>query len=249
VQALAGISFAALVICAWWVGVRLLVLWQRRGGQAEALLGAMILCLMGLGYPLAVVAQAEAQLGLALCKGVQLVSNALIDMSFAFAFLFTWRVFRPDAEWARWLVGSGIAALVFHWGAVALIVRDLSAMRHAVEATRVFAQIPLMAGCLAYAWAAAEALHYHGLLRRRLEIGLVDPVTCNRILLFAILGIFTSVGALANMVFLLAHVDVTSAPLALFVNSVIGIGQAAVLTLAFVPPDAYARWVVKRAST
>lgn len=247
-QALAGISFVLLVVCAGWVGVRLLLIWRRRGGRAEVLLGTMILCLMGIGYPLAVAAQAEAQLGLAVCKTLQVIANGMLDVGFGLAYVFTWRVFRPSARWARWLTFTGVLALAFHWAVVAWMLRDVTAMANAIKATRVVAQIAVAAGCIGYAWSAAEALHYHGLLRRRLSLGLADPVTCNRVLLWAVLGVLTTLGLLANTIFLLTHVEVTSDPVALFVNSSIGIGQAAVLYLAFIPPARYAAWINARAT-
>lgn len=245
-QVVAGISFFLLISCAWLVGLRLLLMARRTGGVPETCLGWMLLVLMGIGYPLAVGAQAEAQLGLAIAKLLQVVSNALIDVGFALIFVFTWKVFRTGRAWAGALVLVAMAALLFHWIVVLRIVAGLETMSGAVNATRYWAQIPLTVGGFGSAWSAFESLRYHGLLRRRLSLGLADPVVCNRFLLWSGMGIAMMVGGLANTYFLLAQIDVLTSPIAQSVTAITGLVQTCFLYLTFMPPAFYTRWLILR---
>jgi len=246
VQAIARISFVLLVLCAWLAGSRLLLLARQSRALPEICLGGMILSLMGLGYPLAVAAQAEAALGLSTAKVVQLLSNGFIDIGFGLLFVFTWQVFRKGSSWARGLCVAGLVVLFAHFVIVAGIVAKLERMSDAIDATRQWAQLSLSAGCAASLWTGLEALRYHVMLRRRLALGLADPTVTNRFLLWGSIGMVTAFGGFANMHFLIGHIDVVNDPRALLVTSSVGIVQAALLWLGFVPPLAYKRWLRTR---
>jgi len=248
-QALSGIAFLLLVSCAWTVGVRMLLLARRTRALPEASLGLMLLCLMGIGYPLAIGAQAEAFLGLAGARFCQGLSNAFIDIGFAMLFVFTSRVFRAESRWAGALCVVACGTLVVHWGAAQSAIAELDSMAGAVEATRRVALLSLGTGIVGTVWTAFEAIHYHGLIRRRVAIGLADPVVCNRFLLWGAMGATMTFGALANVYFLETRIDVVSDPRALAVTSVVGIAQAALLYLGFSPPARYLRWVTQASPT
>jgi hypothetical protein len=95
---------------------------------------------------------------------------------------------------------------------------------------------------------AAESLRYHGLLRRRLALGLTDPVVVNRFLVWGVgaaatcamvtllLGLYLN-GMTAMKNSLVASVVITAS----------GLLFAVVPCLTFAPPGAYLRWVEKRA--
>lgn len=247
-QALAGISFLAVLVCAWLVAIRLLWLARRTRALPEAALGAMLLCLMGIGYPLAVVAQAESTLGLTACKWLQGVSNGLIDVGLGLPLVFTWSVFRRRSRTAWILCLVGAAALATHWVAAIYILAGLDHMAAAVERLSGWAQIPLSVGAIGFTWSAVESLRYRGLLARRASLGLGDPVVANRLALWGVMGLVTALGALANCAFLLLRIDVIADPLALAVTSCTGIVQATLLWLAFLPPRRYLGWVSEGAA-
>lgn len=243
-QAVAGVSFVAVLISAWLVAVRLLWLAQRTRGLPEAALGAMLLCLMGIGYPLTVLAQAEATLGLTACKWIQTVSNALVDVGMGLPLLFTWWVFRRQSRVARTICLFAGFALAVHFGAAVRVAMNLERMADAVDQVALWAQIPLTVGALGFAWSGIESLHYRGLLARRASLGLGDPVVANRMALWGAMGLVTAAGAIANSAFLLLRIDVLGGdPMALAVTSCTGIAQAVLLWLAFLPPSGYVRWV------
>jgi hypothetical protein len=244
VQGLAGISFAMVLICAWVVGTRLLLLARRTRGLPEASLGAMLLSLIGLGYPLAILAQAESLLGLSASKGIQIASNSMIDLGMGLPLLFTGYVFRHDSRAARSICLGAVFLLSVHLGASTVIALHLERMTDAISAVGRWAQIPLSIGIFGFAWTGIESLRYRMLLARRAALGLGDPVVANRMTLWGALGLVTAAGALANSLFLIFEIDVVGDPLALALTSCVGIAQAALLYFAFLPPRSYLAWVI-----
>ena len=245
-QAIAGIAFALQLAAAWVVGVRLLRLARRTGELPEKLLGTMMLSLMGLGYPLAIGALAEGTLGLLAARAFQNVSNFLIDLGFALIFVFTWRVFRSEARWAKLACVTVFVLLGVHFVAVARIVAELASMRDAVEAARIWAFLPLGIGALGMLWTGFEALRYYALIEKRVALGLATPALANRFLLWGWMGITMGAGAGANLYFLATHIDVVADPRAQSVTSAVGLAQAVLLYLTFLPPRRYARWIETR---
>ena len=84
-------------------------------------------------------------------------------------------------------------------------------------------------------------------MRRRLRLGLADPVVVNRFLLWATMALAVFTGIVLNTVALAMHVDILKSPLVLFGSSCTGLTQAVMLFLAFLPPRAYLAWVRSRA--
>lgn len=242
-QAVAGVSFALLVVSAWVIGVRLLLLARRTQGLPETCLGWIMVCLMGIGYPLAVVAQAESVLGVVPSKVAQNLSNAFINVAFALTYVFTWRVFRPRSAASMVFVLLACATLITHWLVIVRIVYGLESMAFAMDATRYWALLSLVTGCVGFTWSGVESIRYRLLLQRRIALGLGDPVIANRFLLWGCMGVVTGTSALVNVYFLLANVDVVTSPLAQSITSLTGVVQSALLYLTFLPPASYTRWL------
>lgn len=173
----------------------------------------------------------------------------LISIAAALLGLFTWRVFRPDAPWAR----RGFVALG------ALVLASLVASLTTPEDFRSHVRTPRSAASLVwllargvfFVWACREALHYWNAMRRRLALGLADPVVVNRFLLF---GVWTAgmVGLWLNAVAarLLFHLTGGNAsePTLYLTGSVCGLVQIVSIWLAFFPPRAYLRRVARSAA-
>jgi hypothetical protein len=112
----------------------------------------------------------------------------------------------------------------------------------------VWSQLGVLARGLAFLWAAIESFRYFGLLRRRLRVGLADPVLVNRFLLW---GIATSTAfgiyalALVNLLESSTH-DVAAGvfgPTWALLTSVLGITSGVCTWLAFLAPTPYRRWL------
>jgi len=244
-QALAAAAVALLVSVSIVVALRLLALHRRTGSAPELLLGLMLLLSVGVGYPLLIAAD---RAGPGSVRPLFIVSTLAVNAGFALLFAFTWRVFQPEARWARALAAAGVLALLVNgalrcWDAV---VEDQIRIAGEVVAESLLQTMPVM---LAYLWTAWEALRYHGLMRRRVRLGLADPAVCDRFLLWGLMALFVTAGVLLNSVALALRIEILESPWILLASSSTGLAQAVLLVLAFAPPSAYLAWVRARAGT
>lgn len=232
-----GILIAASVL----VAVRLLALHRRTGAWPELLLGGMLLFSVGIGYPLRIAVRAsEAWSGAFLAA-----SYVAIGVGFSLLFLFTWRVFRPQATWARLLTAAGVIAAVgkaLH-GCVQVHSRGAIDVMEEPLSGILLQTGPII---VAYVWTAWESLRYHAMMRRRVRVGLADSTVSNRFLLWGVMALAATSGVLLNTVALALHVNTFSNPWVLVGSSITGLVQAAFLVLAFVPPRGYLDWVRAR---
>jgi hypothetical protein len=101
--------------------------------------------------------------------------------SFAIA-LFTWRVFQSGAAWARglvWLIG----ALIVGGLAVSALEGDWEGL--APLSYRGF-WLDWLGEVVPFLWLAFESSRQYLMTRRRVSLGLIDPLVCNRYLLIAV---------------------------------------------------------------
>jgi hypothetical protein len=244
-EALAGSAILVLVGISLVVGIRLLVRSLRGGGVPERLLGMMLILTVGVGYPAMIGAdRSEGDVARALF----LIANLSINLGFAFLFVFTWRVFRVGSGWALALVVVGAASLAanlaFHF--VALQARSEVAMGSEVPLESALQAGPVAIG---YGWAALESLRYYAMMRRRVRVGLADPVVCNRFLLWGLMSACAFIGVVFNFYAIIQQVNVFETPWVLLGSSATGLGQAGLMLFAFIPPRAYLRWIAGTAPT
>lgn len=170
-------------------------------------------------------------------------------------YVFTWKTFRPDRWWAKAIVAAGCASLAIGF-AVELLSEGFAPV--------VFAGIGHWIGwagrTAAMFGVAFESFRYWGMLRRRLRLGMAEPVVTNRFLLW---GLWASCGFLnylsdlatravyvwlaGTSVELLPEVLARVIPVALFATMVLGAVSAVTLFLTFFPSAGYRRWIEARA--
>jgi hypothetical protein len=228
------------------VGLRLLALARRTGHTPELAIG------LGL-FSYAALAQASRFLTLALGEeaapelrvaavAIRMIGYVVTLGGLAF---FTWQVFGADSLWRR-LLASGVclAGLV---SAVA-IVHNLWIQYTAGPKPPVYWGVLLGVSFLVtFAWTSAEALRYHGLMRRRRALGLADPVIANRFLVWgAGAGLST---ALTVVPVLMSLAGRANDPLASLATTAAGLVNAVVWWLSFMPPGAYLRWIQGASAT
>ena len=227
------------------VGAKLLWLARRTRALPETLVGAALLLLSALAWPLLLIVSApEPPPGVVLRAGW---AGASLAMAFGWSgvFLFTWRVFRPGRGWGRWLAGLGIsvelAAGLAGVVRAVLLVDPLELRRPALSGL-----VLLLGAQLVYLWTALESFRYCALLRRRVPLGLADPLVADRFALWGCAGAF-GFGSITPAVFAkLSGGDPNSLESHLVV-AVCGLLCSAALYLAFLPPAAYVRLVRARA--
>jgi len=236
------VSTAAFVLVGAAVGARLLALARRTRQLTDFIVGASFFVLAPVAYPL-ILATALGDFSLAATRVLAIGSSIAMAAGWAGVFAFTQRVFRPGTEWAKALAGAGIAGFAYLLVAsVAFDLRapDVAALRSLENPVRWF-QVPAM--CV-NAWTATEGFLCWANARRRLALGLADPLVVNRFLLWGVVGVSSLCSVAPSFVIELAGGDGTASPLARLSTALSGLACAIALQLAFLPPAGYRRWLL-----
>ena len=236
--ALAGMG-CLVVVCAA-VGVRLLALGLRSGGTPERALAAAYLLFGAVGYPLGAWARARAASGDPHAGLWLAAALAIQNVGIAGVYVFVAGVFRPGRS-GRAATAAGALLLAASW------------LGHGVEPGWAGAAsrggwyfLGLATRAAAFVWAAAEGFAYWARLRRRVALGLADPVVANRMWLW---GASSAAIALAFAIFALAGVSrgAANATPVVLALAACGLAGSAAMALAFFPPARYRRWLRARA--
>jgi hypothetical protein len=238
---LLGVSAYCLVSLV--VGVRLLLLARRTREQPEFLIGTAILTGGCLGYTLAVASMQVRDGSPELARTLYYLGMPLISLCAACLYRFWQKLYHPDDKWASWaVVGSALVlslALVAQWATT-------TAGSNAAASPWYRLQLPLQAG--AYAINVFASIRFHAALRRRVALGLADPIVANRVLLWALAAAAVCL-QYAYTIGLVWMAPVGGQPDANPVLiSALGITAASLMVLAFFPPRAYVQLVSRRAA-
>jgi len=235
--------FGELLTAAFYIvaGSRLLRLAARTGELPERLLGVMFLFtgVSYLVYDLPILIDSEA-----LWTPLNFAGRVLYLPAPVIVAVFTRRVFRPESRWAAWLV-RGCAALL-------VVGVTGSALRGDWEGFSIHNPWfwPEWVGyTVPFGWACVESLLQHGQARRRLRLGLCDPLVCSRFLLWGLFGaaqVFSSLGALGQYA-AYEQEEVFTAGWDTAIGA-IDIFSIALMWLVFFPPALYRRWVTGTAA-
>jgi len=236
----AALGGGAFVVAGAFVSVRLLLLWRRTRQLPELLLGLGLGLSGAIGYPVNAVARAVPTSDL---QGFLFALSAVLSFSSQVAMLlFTWRVFRPTDGWARaacvalTLIGVG----AFLWQTIAPGWAPFAKTERGPWSLTEVTQIVTLA------WAGTESWLYHRKLRKRARLGLGDPITANRLLLWAI-SEYSALTITATVSLLrVAGMPMTNVVIGIVIGP-FGLLLAAAVWLAFLPPTRYTRWIAFRA--
>ena len=243
-QLLAFPGFLAFFVVSLWVGIRLVLLWSRTRQLPELLMGLGVLGIGPLGFGIAMAAFLSAQNSPLLAKVLVALASVTIGAGVSAKYVFNWRIYHPGSRVARAAVIAAIATIF------ASIVAAGFTNHFAPEAWQQdgWSQVRQVVQVGALWWGAAEAFVWHLRMRRRVKIGLGDPLVANRFLLWSIgagaAGLGSAVGAVVALVTGQAFTDLPGLTLAL---SLFGLTSASALWLAFVPPARYLDWLRSRA--
>jgi hypothetical protein len=177
----------------------------------------------------------------------------LMQLGFAVAqlglCLFTLIAFGADSRW-RWALLSGLVflnllsrSIMVHAAAPQLLGGGAS-----LAPTAFWDPAAVASFALAFGWMALESLRYHALLRRRMALGLADPVVTNRFFVWgAGTGVTCILVLMLMVLYIQGHTLMTHSLAASLVVTLCGIAYTVVPWLTFVPPAAYVRLVRRRA--
>ena len=150
-----------------------------------------------------------------------------------------WRIFRRAEPWA-----GALAAFAILWIGAAWVACNVSG--HPVLLSEPTPQnLTFVAGRIAvYACGAFEAMRYSRMLRRRVELGLADPVSAHQIRLWGFAWLCAAAIAVGSVLgaWLGGHA-VLESPLFLLPLSTLNAAAWICTWLAFFPPRAYQSWV------
>ena len=219
-------------------GTRLLLLWRETRKLPELLIAVLI---FGVG---------TVAVGLGFCIRSLLAPGALreaalfvpvlgADVGIAALCVFTWQVYRPQSHMAR---AVAFAAMTVMFG---LLVYAALCGSATILDRGVLSLLASTVWAGSMGWSAVEALHYWSAMRRRLRLGLADPLVTNRVLLWGVATGTAAVGIAigASGRHLLGIVDYERSWVT-FCYAGHGAVSAIAFWLAFGPPKAYVRWVV-----
>lgn len=242
VAILGAAGLVAFLVSSLTVGLRLLYLGRRTRGVPELSIGAGFVVGAVVGYVPETIVLSTDVLTPAREELVLAVTQVAIRLAALSVLLFTWRVFRAQTPWAAAIVGAL---------SLALLVSYL-----AFPSTRIYANstaelfwydLFAVARSACMAWGAFESLRYYARARRRLRIGLLDPLVANRFLLWGV-GL-TSITLLMASTLLASAVGVDPAVAGwVLLESLAGLVGAASIWLTFFPHPAYRRLVEARAA-
>lgn len=232
---LLGIGVLVMIAADAIVGLRLLGLARRTRRLPELAIGASLLLLGGVGYPLTILARngVGGPEGSEWLLGAGFLFENVASAAMALA---TWRTFRPDARWARALFAALAAALGSSWVAQA-IAGDFAPG----AAPSPLYWLAFAGRALPFAWSAAESWHYHAKLQKRLALGLADPVVTDRFRLWALNTTSVSIAFAIFGVAVAQGIPVSSSPGVLASSSIVGLISGVSMWLAFLPPEWYLR--------
>ena len=238
-----GLSGALYLLTVLVVGGRLIMLAHRTKQLPELLLGGALLLGGVLGGPLeAAAVSLRAETGHAIA-GKLLLAGKIAGLGALICHAtFIRRVFRPRERWAWLLVAVVIAcpvAAIFGYSAHGAFANS--------EIPWNWFWIDLAARVTGSTWLAVEGAIYYGMMKRRLRLGLAEPLVTNRFLLWTMAGGLSIVMFLTAVppMFLDPVADAGLLTLDLFVFSIAGVGVSALYFLTFLPPEPCRRWIGK----
>ena len=220
------------------IGIRLVLLSRRNQARPELYVGLSVIFGGVLGASLEAGAIAVLRQTPGASIGASLVAGKLFGLvGLLMQGLFIRMVFRPDARWA-----TGLVAAILLLPITALLGFLSSGTFSSGVISPGWFGVELVGRLAGSVWMVFEAVRYHGLMKKRLALGLADPVVTNRFALWAWAGVCSIAMLLTSVppAFLGPSEKALLIP-DLLLFSVCGIASSLFYGLAFFPPVAYRR--------
>jgi hypothetical protein len=238
VQTLAGLCLLLFIVTVSVVGVRMLLLARRTRRHHELLIGAGMVLVGTVGYPLSF-ASGFGQSVEHMSVPIWSLSTLISQIGLALIYAFTWQVFRPAEAWGKAIVALGsffmLASLVGASHTFATAAPEASSLIVA----RNWLFVGMIGYCGCFLWSAVEGFVQYGMARKRMKLGLADAIVVNRFLLWGVFGLMATGINVASLTGLFLGVDPGQSPLVLIPMGVLGFFASAAIYLAFLPPAAY----------
>jgi hypothetical protein len=243
-QTVGALSTLLLFLIGWLIGLRLLLLARRTRQMPELCLGLGIFLIGGISYPLAAVSNVMRDAAPSLAMILVVASATSSHVGITANCVFNWKVFRPRTGWAALLVALSVVAIAI--GFAGNLHSGLNGGIASMADKKGWTLFLMAVAIVAFSWAAIESLLYHDKLRRRLAFGMGDPVVADRFRLWGIASAGSASGCLVNTYFAWTSPLSVLDPVALGFSGACSLVSAVVMTLTFMPPARYVRFVQAR---
>lgn len=225
------LATALYVLIMWLLGVRLLLKARVSRAVPEASLGVFFLVGVGLGYGPGGLLYMHEFVTSGIGEVLGLACNLAMGVGTAAMYVFTWRVFHSRDRWARLVTLAAIAAIVLSGAAQAAT----SGFAPGHEWGPAYG-VSVLLRAVGFAWASVESLRFYAAGRSRLRLGLIDPMTVRRFLLWGIACALLLIPFAAHLVAILTSEQSYSGGQVILVGG-IGAIAATLIWLAFFPPS------------
>ena len=217
-------------------GARLLYLSGLTKEIPERLLGASFL-LMGAGsllYSLAMFSHFEMWR-----EPLNFSGRVSWVVAFTLIAIFTQRVFRRKQRWGRWIVYTTLVSFITGVGGSAM-----SGDWEGFSPSSGWYWLEFAGYVVPITWTCVEAASEHIRARRRLKVGLCEPLVCNRLLLWACFAAL-QLGGLVISFFQYAEFEREGVFTAGwdYLYSAAMVSSLVMMWIAFFPPVSYRRWI------
>jgi len=226
------------------LGGRLLWLWRRSRKVPELCIGVTSLTLSLSGAMLLGVAGVPAEEQRSLVFGLKMASLLLLAVSSISLGLGFWRIFRPQARWAGWLCAAASLALLIWW-----LLSLFEGNSGLTGGTGLRPALHFGGRFVIHVWGVWECFRYHAMLKRRIALGLADPLVAHQFWLWGISGVGVAatvgVGCFASYVL---RASVLLWPAGVLALGALGLVSSLTIWCAFFPPAFYRRMLQPQAS-
>lgn len=218
-------------------GVRLMQIARREGGLPLHAWGSALVFAGGFGLLGFALGPALAASSPGAARALMIASDGLSRLVVLGLSVFVWRVFGGGRGVRTGLLAALLALQLFNWV-------HAFGLQHWPEPTPPLLKLEnQLVLALPFVWSAVEARLAFGRSRRQLALGLTDPETTNRLLLWSLASsCFASIGFASAAAAVVPQQSPVAAALVL-AQAALFVATAAMVALAFFPPAAYTRWL------
>jgi hypothetical protein len=236
------VCIVAYCLTALVVGARLVSLARRTRGLPELMIGSSLLSGAMIGYPATVASQFLATESSGLAWPVAATGSVGLMVATICILVAWWKIYHAATRWGPWVVSAWAvliaAVLVLELGRSGA---ELGPGANPWEPYRMIVQGGVF---FATAW---SGFRYHAGIRRRVRIGLADPVVANRIWLWNVAASVVTVQCAYILVVPLLSPLFDALRWMPAFYGILGLILGLCITLAFYPTQAYLRRVRTRA--
>ena len=229
------------------VAVKLLLLARRTRQIPELSISLNILLLGTIGLPIAIAGRMPGNFGTTRGTILFAIGMFVVSVGLEMSYVFCWIVFRRGNEWARGAVVASSVAFLVVWILTVTVGSGATDVQTAQAQVRPYAIAIILLQMLGMAWTGAESFRYWGMQKRRLRLGLANPVVVERFLWWGLSNLATVILGATLIACLLQGKMILRDPFSLIILNVTGTVLCFTWGLSFFPPKLYVRWVEARA--